>query len=415
MSFASGDLFVISSSSNYAVANITLFKVASLADSSVQSASCLATGGGTSSSNATAIVHSLTGEASIPTNPITCKSGSNSYLWKFSKCGSYSPSVTVTRSGTGTGSAQGSAMMLASCASECASLPSPTTSVSDGITVLVIDFIQTAPAPSILRASVQSTRMEITARTILSTPGSVYCSVFPQYYVPPSVDVVLMGGNVASSSEENTTLVVTMSNLQAASSYSFYCATISAPGVKMSYEAMIKTKKIVSTLCCKYVKAELLVNSFMKGSSEQNAIRLSIDSPLSSDTTVYLNLNTFALVSDKAISAPSFFPEKVVFKAGAAISTVVAFLADTTGEYQLNFTLTGTNVASEVGLFHVGGQKTIRVLQANEKVPPPQFLYAEFSQTGASVTVKLTAPTDKAQLFSSFTCSRLLNFTGINI
>ena len=108
----------------------------------------------------------------------------------------------------------------------------------------------------------------------------------------------------------------------------------------------------------------------------------------------------------------SFFPGKIVFKAGTVKSVVVSFQADVAGVYQLNFTLAGTNVVSEVDMLYLGGQNKISVAEANEKLPPPQFLSAEFSQTGASVTVKFTAPTNKARLSPSFACYLLLAFTG---
>ena len=397
-SFRNGDLFISSSDTNNAVAKVTLFKFTSLTDSSMQSASC--------NSTKASILRTVTGEVSRITSwpAITCVDSSHTFNWTFSKCGSYLSSISAKSIGSN------SMIAFTPCQEECGRTPA-----EDGITLLVVDFLQKKPAPLIRSIILATSKSKIVAEVLMSAPGSIYCSVFPLSYVPASVDLVVMGGNVASSSEENVTLVVTMSNLQAASSYSMYCVTYSVQGVRMAYDAMINTKKIVTTLCCKYVIAELLVNSFTKDSSEQNALRLSLDSPLSTDTTVYLSLkslSTSSLVSDNSKVNNVFFPEKVVFKAAVMRTAIVSLQAKLVGAYKLDFTLSGTNTSSEVKMLYPGGLDKVTVVEANQKLPPPQFLSAEFSQTGASLTVKFTAPTNKARLPSSFACSRLLSFTG---
>ena len=401
MSFRSGDLFINSVNNNNVVANITLFKAASLDDSSIQSASC--SGGKLNVANKTAIVQAITGEASKLPSYIACNSGTETFKWTFSKCGSYLPSLAVT-------SSLSNRMSIDSCYSEC-----ERTAPADGLTLLVVDFVQKKPAPSIQSISFTSSKSAIVAEVVMTDPGSVYCSAFPLSYVPPSVDLVVMGGNVASSLEDNTTLIVTVSNLQAASNFSLYCVTYSVEGVRMAYDTMTSTKKIVSTLCCKSVIAQLLVNSFTIGTSEQSALRLSLDSPLSTDTTMYLNLTSSSDSKMNRASA-SYFPKKVVFKAGLAKTVTISFQAAAVGAYNLSFSLSGIKASSEVDIAYPRGQvNTITVVEANQKLPPPQFLSAEFSQTGASLTVKFTAPTNKARLPSSFACSLLLSFTGSSI
>ena len=397
-SFRNGDLFITSSNTNNAVAKINLFKFTSLADSSMQSASC--------NSTKASILRTITGEVNTITSlpAITCVDNTHTFNWTFSKCGSYLSSISAKSIGSN------SMIAFTPCQELCGRTPD-----ADGITLLVVDFVQKKPAPLIRRINFATSKSEIVAEVIISSPGSVYCSVFPLSYVPASVDLVVRGGNVASSLEENVTLVVTMSNLQAASSYSMYCVTYSVHGVWMAYDAMINTKKIVTTLCCKYVIAELLLYSFTNDSSEQNALRLSLDSPLSTDTTVYLSLKSLSTSSDNSKVKNVFFPEKVVFKASVIRTAIVSLQAKLVGAYKLDFTLSGTNTSSEVKMFYPGGLDKVSVVSANEKLPPPQFLSAEFSQTGASVTVKFTAPTNKALLLSSFACSRLLTFTGKNI
>ena len=397
-SFASGDLFVNNANSNNVVVNVSLFKASSLADSSIQSISC--------NSTKTAIVQTISGEVNTRLSPITCVDRSHTFNWTFSKCGSYLSSIASNSVGSN------HTITMSLCQTECGQTVS-----ADGITLLVVDFVQKKPAPSIQSLTFHTSKSEIVTEVVMSAPGYVYCSVFPLSYVPVSVDLVVMGGNVASSLEENVTLVITIPNLQASSSFSLYCATYSIQGVKMSYDAMIKTKKTVSTSCCKHVIAQLLLNSFTNGTSEQNALRLSLDAPLSTDVTIFLDLESFpssSLNPDKTIAKASFFPEKVLFKAGFMRSVVVAFRAHTAGNYQLNFTLEGNSAVPEVDVLYLGGQSKLSVVQANEKLSPPQFLSAEFSETGASVTVKFTAPTNKAQLPSSFACHRLLTFRGKN-
>ena len=283
------------------------------------------------------------------------------------------------------------------------------TTASDGITVLVADFVQKVPAPSIQNLAFSSSKSKIVADVILSAPGSVYCSVFPLSYVPSSVDLVVMGGNVATTSAANSARV-TISNLQASSTFSLYCVTYSVGGVKMAYDAMLSTKKVVSTPCCKSVVAQLLLTSFVQGSSEQNALRLSIDSPPSVDTTIYLNVTS---ASTPTTTTSPFFPKFVVFKAGVMKSTVVSFQAAAVGRYVLDFELAGTKALSEIKITYPRGY--IDVTEADKELPPPQFLSAEFSQTGAFVTVKFIAPTNKARLSSSFACNLLLRFNGTRI
>jgi len=398
MSFGSGDLFINSANINNDVANVTLFKYASLDSFIVQSMSCSKDASNTNAAIKTSIVKSITGENETPVLPIICKSGSDTIKWTFSNCSAYLPTIKATSVNSN------KALAIAPCASECGI---SSTTASDGITVLVADFVQKVPAPSIQNIAFSSSKSQIVADVILSAPGSVYCSVFPLSYAPSSVDLVVMGGNVATTSAANSARV-TISNLQASSTFSLYCVTYSVGGVKMAYDAMLSTKKVVSTSCCKSLIAHLLLTSFIQGSSEQNALRLSIDSPPSVDITIYLNMTR---VSTSTTTVSSFFPKVVVFKAGVARSTVVSFQATTVGRYVLNFELAGTTASSEVKITYPSGF-ILDVIEAGKEVRPPQFLSATFSQTGASITVKFTAPTNKAGLSPSFACNSLLRFIG---
>ena len=396
MSFGSGDLFLNSANVNNEVASVAIFKSAVLNSSVIQSVSCK-----TDSGNKTSLVKTITGEIESSSTPITCKSGSDTIKWTFSSCGSYLPSITTTSVSSK------HTVAIAPCASKCGL---SSISAANGITMFVVDFVQKKPAPTIHSITFNSSKSEIVADVVLSAPGSIYCSVFPLSYVPPSADLVVMNGDVATTSKTNSTRLA-ISNLQASSNYSFYCVTYSVGGVPMLYDAMLSAKKVVSTPCCKSVVAQLLLISFMQGSSEQNALRLSIDSPPSVDTTIYLNVTS---ASTPTTTTSPFFPKFVVFKAGVMKSTVVSFQAAAVGRYVLDFELAGTKALSEIKITYPRGQ-VFDVTEADKELPPPQFLSAEFSQTGAFVTVKFIAPTNKARLSSSFACNLLLRFNGTRI
>ena len=410
MSFGSGDLYLNSASSLMAVTSITLTQVTSLtavyADSSTASVSCSEQSGhGKNGTNIgintkASIVKTITGDYPLSSPFLSCKSGSDTSDWTFSKCGSYLPSVAATSAGSK------SMITINPCQTECGQ-----TAAVDGITLLVVDFVQKKPAPAIKSITFGISKSEVVANIIMSDAGSVYCSVYPVSYVPPSVDLVVMGGNVATTSEVDMRDVarVTISNLQASSNYSFFCVSHSVEGVRAKYSDMINTRRVVSTPCCKSIVAQLLVTSFAQGVPEQSALRLSLDSPLTSDTTVYLDVASATTGSTSTSLISPFFPKTVVFKAGVVKSTVVSFQAGV-GRYNLKFTVVPS---TEVEIAYPRGQlNNVTVVEADQKIPPPQFLSAEFSQTGASLTVKFTAPTNKMQLPSSFTCNLLLRFTG---
>ena len=403
MSFGKGDLYINSAINfNNEVANVTLFKVSSLTGLKTQSLSCI-TDGRKSTAKAS-VVKAITGEISTgdlsAESSVTCNSGSDTSEWTFSQCSSYLPSITASSVGSN------STLSIGPCASQCGVA---NTAAADGITVLVIDFVEKVPAPSVQSITFKSFRSEIVAEVVLSASGSAYCAAFPSSFVPPSVDLIMMTGNLSTTSSSLNSARVVMSNLQASSSFAVYCST-TKDGLKMSYAAMLNTKAMVRTLCCKSVIAQLLVTSVAQDVSEQSALRLSVDSPPSTDITVYLNM-TLASSPDGSVSP--FFPKKVVFLAGVVRSTVVSFRAATLGKYFLDFALTTNQASKEFEITYPNGQSNfLNVVEVNKEMPPPQFLSSEFTSSGASIILKFTAPTNKALLPSSFACPLLLNFTG---
>jgi len=149
--------------------------------------------------------------------------------------------------------------------------------------------------------------------------------------------------------------------------------------------------------------AQLLSVSVKQGISEQKALRISIDSPPSTDVTLQLNV-----ISKSASS--SFFPKTVAFQAGVVMSTVVSFTGSTAEPCTLDFKIIGAE-QTEFEIIYPRGN-VVSVLAAEQKVPPPTFLSAGFSATGAFVTVAFSGPTNKARLPSVFSCPLLLDFRG---
>ena len=232
------------------------------------------------------LVNALIG-GPVPSSPLFCSSrGSVKSVWSFSGCPGYLPSVSISTT-SGRGPVDGPAKLtyasanattrIGPCAGQCRTAQpagggavtatfAATGPDSEGITLIVVNFIQKMAIPVIVNTVFQSTRSAITVNATLSSPGSLYCAPFAPSEVPSSVDSVILRGVMGSGSvASGRSISLVLNGLQASTDYSVYCLAASRDGGRMGYSDMLASKQQAATSCCKYIFVELLLASVQNG------------------------------------------------------------------------------------------------------------------------------------------------------
>jgi hypothetical protein len=359
---------------------------------------------------------SSTGRTSVSCND----ADGNSLVWQVAYCGA-STGVGVCV-GCDDSGASGSGALVTPCNGYCDGtswVTSVATSAARGLTVMRVQLVAKALPPSIssLAVSSQSQSLHLNVSLVLGSDSlngaanQVICTALGS--VPNTYQQILSRGTAVWTTGSSASLSLT--NLNAATSYSIYCMTMSAAGVYSSFSTALADSILAVTACCKGLTVSLNIDSVPLGSNVP-AITVTLSSLPSSSVTVALG----AMIDVTAIAA--FFPQNVTFTSKSSSLTATLFAKNTlvVGLYSVSAVLSGVSMweyggSSAVSLSSSKASFSVRSVSAEPSTPA--VVGARFSDNGVYVVVQFSSATDRGgsgATTSWFVCSSVLQFAASN-
>jgi hypothetical protein len=217
------------------------------------------------------------------------------------------------------------------------------------------------------------------------------------------------------------TVEVTVSNLQASTTYYTYCyvQTIYYKGISLTQ--ILKTYQEVTTLCCKEIKftnAPLTIygdtSKYNSGTDPKQYIySFTLSSPPSSSSlSIVPSLyNTDGqLLNDSHVL---FRPPSFAFESNSIVLSRKFIIQEIHGNNKLNgkhmLSLSETN--SESSEYRFPKLLMINILSSDMELPPPKITNATFSNSGSALLILFDSPTNFGRITSVYwKCSSLFQF-----
>jgi hypothetical protein len=252
----------------------------------------------------------------------------------------------------------------------------------DNLNVLQMDFATSSPIPKIISKNVSSfsNKLIVNATFDIAT-GFVSCVAYPSAdnRVLNAVDVTDM--KESSEPFDASFTAITIDDLYASLSYDVYCATFSQLHDHSPLMQVAESKTVVQASCCRELLVELSLTSFSSSTDTRNALVLSTQGSLTAtNLTVHLD-------SDRHGTVVHPFSQSQVHFTGLTSRQSVAYLRQTSGNYWLNFTLSGADAVHYTIKYNVD---RFVVLGLSEAPVPPVMTSARFSSSGVYLEVALT-------------------------
>ena len=259
------------------------------------------------------------------------------------------------------------------------------------------------------------------------TGGTLYCIAMNNGSAPSTIGSIKSAATDGSTSYGATAIIpvsstyplklnATFTGLVALQSYALYCYVESSTGVGSSLSAVLSTKIVVSTSCCKFFE---YTNS---------------PSSIYGDYSKYIGLSRSLYVFTYTLSAPPSVAIKVtplLYLNGALSSDVTA--SPSSANYISTSLLTGSFILSADALIKgsfyivlsVAGSSaaeyntrntTVQILSSASPLPPPVMVSSRFSDSGQAVVITFNTPTDSAGIVTAtWPCSTLFSFISASL
>ena len=287
--------------------------------------------------------------------------------------------------------------------------PYPCGSTGGCIHSFIATFTDLYPAAAILHINASEvTQNSFNVSTVtMDKITPTYCVALPDKIQLSSVLTILQGQMIKIGGETLSSSL-RFGNLKPSSKYRVYCTTLSFSGSVLSLSAVLDQSINVETLCCKTVSVKLFHRFVFPGKSYFNAILLSLSSMPSDTLQITVSTNQDGLVVS---------PQDIIFSTSSISATdsfylsLYSSLGLDAGKYYLTISLQGTS-ANEYTVYYPTSE-IINVIDSTFVGPPPAFSYATLDALGRGVLVGLSDSTNKNSLFDTFSCAKLLNFTGV--
>ena len=288
--------------------------------------------------------------------------------------------------------------------------PYPCGAAGGCIHSLLATFTDLYPAATILQINASEiTRNSVNISVVTKdNVAPIYCVALLDSVQLSSALTILQGQMINSVGETLMKTSRRFGNLIPSSKYRVYCTTLSYSGSVLPLSVVLYQSIAVETLCCKTVSVKLINRFVFPGQSYFNAVLLSLSSIPSGSLKVIVSTSQDGL---------AFSPQNVLFSSSSISATgsfylsLYCSLGLNSGAYDLLISLQGTS-ANEYSVYYATSN-VINVIDSTFVGPPPSFSYAIMDALGRGVLVGLSDSTNKDLLFDSFSCGKLLNFTGV--
>ena len=267
--------------------------------------------------------------------------------------------------------------------------------------------------------------------------GTLYCAAFISSADITTVNTVVSRGKAVSYAAGSSQQSVTLSGLNALTSYTTFCHMQNALGFANSLVAVLETKRTVSTTCCRkiaftnapaFIYADLAQYSG-GGSSSSPESRYVFSYELSNLPGSSVTITPLLTLLESGSSTGSSSREGK--GEGSSTTTLLVAMPQATTFSATSMSKRGTfllsgNGSSSGGVYSLslalsGSSSTefdaptisLRVLSNTDAAPAPSFTHARFSDSGALLFMSFDSPTNQAQIASlSFGCASLFVFDG---
>lgn len=289
----------------------------------------------------------------------------------------------------------------------------PASSPVGQLYVLLIEYEQLSPPPSILSLNTVPSSGRIRVSTALSGSGALVCAAYLRSvgYTPPSSEALLSQGFPISATKVEASFAATyeISNLIPSSSYFVYCATQSSILPTLS---STMSRAAVTTHCCRSVKIEFLISTF--SDSDDIPFALTIDIGVVPQGTLVVTLLAFDLGnSSRLLEHPMFSPSSFTFTSASSIVVRQStYLRSSSSTYRLQASVDGTSRHDYAIAFPAGD--TFSVRSSEVEPSPPSVQTALFSSDGGRVILTFASGTSRGGSSSVMRCSPLLSSRAID-
>ena len=257
----------------------------------------------------------------------------------------------------------------------------------------------------------------------ISAPGNVYCAAFTSGYVPISVVEILLNGGATASFENVGNMTIT--SLNAGSSYDIYCYTDDFGSQVMPFNLALATITTVETLCCRQLivqQSHRFIYQQFQGSTIPDA-QFAIALSAKPEGIVELNISIFSmpcseypLTSLQSIQSNVIALPRQFFFSPASSTLQASFIVRSAvrGCFWLSAVATGLTKSD----YYTPVNITFSVEGNHVPPDPPALKEAFFSSDGTALYFTFDAATDKGASslgnlsLQLFNCSLLLEYPG---
>ena len=285
--------------------------------------------------------------------------------------------------------------------------------------VLVVGFDELYPAPAIIDMSVQSVSKHSLDVTLhINGSGSLVCGAYPIYddIASLSADMILLSN--AQIDVSGGPVTYSISGLLPSTVYGVYCATLSPTQARLDTAAVLGTKRVGETQCCREVRVALTSTSLVDYQDALSALLVDIGRTRPSE---WLQIDVSAIpIADAAGVAvldgtpvKPFQPARIEFSSTSIVaSSGMAYVRVASGfTYSLEVTLSGPSTG-EYSVVYPNGQ-TFSVMDSEHVPATPVPRSAVFSPDGSRVLLTFRESTDKMRGAAVIRCKTVITFIGM--
>jgi len=298
--------------------------------------------------------------------------------------------------------------------------------------VMAFGYAQYILYPELLASlTVTPSRFGLSVAVYVNRKGKVWCAALPAGLVAlTSASTIKQGGAVAlaTSTDANpTSILVTVAipGLAPATRYEVYCYTEDFAGNAMDLPAVVKTKKVASTACCRGANFTSIISPVRQVKDDSGVMPTLHQFALNAMPTSVLHVNLSLVTYNMQRGCPYNTSKETtrVRPKAYALPNYFTFQPTLTQQLTASFAVQGDpgcyvlSVVPDPTSGYSSASTRINI-QSNLVAPPaPTLASATFTNDGLRLNVNFSAPTDLGSTrittaSSSFACSYLLGFTG---
>ena len=254
--------------------------------------------------------------------------------------------------------------------------------------------------------------------------GTLYCIGLSNGLAPSTIGSIKSAATDGSTSYGATTVIpgtvtyplklnVTFIGLQALQSYTVYCYVESSTGEGSSLTAVLLTKIVVSTSCCKVFQYSNSPSSIYGDYSKYIGSSPSLyvfTYTLSAPPTAAIKVTPLLYLDGVLSTDVTASPLSVDYTSTSLLtaSFILSVNALIKGSFVIALSVTGLGAAE-----YYNTTTTVQILSSNSVLPPPVMISSMFSDSGQAVVITFNTPTDSAGIVTAtWPCSTLFSFVN---